>query len=91
MSRHLVQRIAAAVPLLLAVGMLAALLVVPATAQASGGGGYLYSSFGLGDWNGDGHADVVARNNTTGDLWLYPGSGGGGFGVRVHSPKPLCG
>ena len=29
--------------------------------------------FGVADWDGDGYADVIARNGTTGDLWLYPG------------------
>ncbi|MEO3743449.1 trypsin-like serine protease [Plantactinospora sp. B5E13] len=32
-----------------------------------------YSPYGLTDWDGDGHRDVVARDNDTGDLWLYPG------------------
>ena len=34
-----------------------------------------------GDWNGDGSPDVLARNASTGDLWLYPGNGKGGFGT----------
>ena len=33
-----------------------------------------------GDWNGDGADDVVGRIATTGELRLYPGDGGGGFG-----------
>ncbi|WP_116453502.1 FG-GAP repeat domain-containing protein [Blastococcus litoris] len=32
-----------------------------------------------GDWNGDGHDDVLARNPGNGDLWLYTGDGRGGF------------
>jgi hypothetical protein len=32
----------------------------------------------VGDWNGDGALDVLARQ-PTGDLWLYPGDGRGGF------------
>ncbi|MGI5242741.1 FG-GAP repeat domain-containing protein [Dactylosporangium sp. CA-139066] len=28
---------------------------------------------GIGDWDRDGHQDVVARNDATQDLWLYPG------------------
>ena len=32
-----------------------------------------------GDWNGDGTPDILARNATNGDLWLYPGNGTGGF------------
>ena len=31
--------------------------------------------FGVADWDGDGHTDVIARNNSTGDVWLYPGPG----------------
>ena len=28
---------------------------------------------GIADWDRDGHADVLARNDVTSDLWLYPG------------------
>ncbi|GAA1266862.1 hypothetical protein GCM10009677_18990 [Sphaerisporangium rubeum] len=35
--------------------------------------------FSPGDFNGDGKADVVARNATTKDLHLYRGNGSGGF------------
>jgi hypothetical protein len=38
---------------------------------------------GPGDLNGDRHADLLARNAKTGELWLYPGNGKGGFGTRV--------
>jgi len=31
-----------------------------------------------GDWNGDGHPDLIA-SDTSGRLWLYPGNGAGGF------------
>jgi hypothetical protein len=34
---------------------------------------------GPGDFNGDGTADVLARKAATGDLWLYPGNGRGGW------------
>jgi hypothetical protein len=34
---------------------------------------------GIGDFNGDGHADLVARETATGYLWLYPGNGRGGW------------
>ena len=39
----------------------------------------------VGDWNGDGNADLVARQTTTGDLCLYLGNGASGFldGCRV--------
>ncbi|ACQ79448.1 N-acetylmuramoyl-L-alanine amidase family 2 [Beutenbergia cavernae DSM 12333] len=33
------------------------------------------------DWNRDGRADILARRKATGDLWLYPGNGRGGFGT----------
>ncbi|MEO3808497.1 VCBS repeat-containing protein [Sphaerisporangium sp. B11E5] len=35
--------------------------------------------FSPGDFNGDGKADVLARNATTKDLHLYRGNGSGGF------------
>ena len=40
------------------------------------------SSGHLGDVNGDGKLDVVARDGA-GNLWLYPGLGSIGFGSRV--------
>jgi hypothetical protein len=33
----------------------------------------------VGDWNGDGRPDMVARDPATGDLWLYRGNDAGGF------------
>jgi hypothetical protein len=39
---------------------------------------------GAGDVNGDGRADLVARERATGHLWLYPGNGTGGFTARVR-------
>ena len=33
----------------------------------------------VGDWNGDGTADIIARNRNTAELWLYPGDGHGSF------------
>jgi hypothetical protein len=39
---------------------------------------------GPGDVNGDGTADLLARDRATGDLWLYPGNGTGGFLSRVR-------
>lgn len=36
----------------------------------------------IGDLDRDGHEDVVAREAATGRLWLYPGTAGGGLGVR---------
>jgi hypothetical protein len=37
----------------------------------------------VGDWNGDGHADVVTRAGPRGNLWLYRGTDGGGLRQRV--------
>ena len=34
---------------------------------------------GPGDVNGDGNPDLLAREAATGDLWLYPGNGAGGW------------
>ncbi|HSU73451.1 MAG TPA: VCBS repeat-containing protein, partial [Terrabacter sp.] len=39
---------------------------------------------GVGDWNGDGRADLLARERATGYLWVYPGNGAGGFGLRTR-------
>jgi hypothetical protein len=36
---------------------------------------------GVGDWNGDGHNDVVGRNRTNKRLYVYYGNGSGGFGA----------
>lgn len=33
----------------------------------------------VGDWNGDGTHDILARKASTAELWLYPGNGRGGF------------
>ncbi|MEV6464051.1 transglycosylase family protein [Kitasatospora sp. NPDC051702] len=41
------------------------------------------SNLAVGDFNGDGVADVVASENSTGKLWLYPGLGGA-LGKRVE-------
>ncbi|WP_127572187.1 FG-GAP-like repeat-containing protein [Georgenia faecalis] len=37
-----------------------------------------------GDLDGDGAADLLARHAGTGDLWLYPGTGSGGFRAAVR-------
>lgn len=38
----------------------------------------------VGDWDGDGSADVIARDFARGHLWLYRGNGTGGFaGARA--------
>jgi len=41
----------------------------------------LVQLLGVGDYNGDRTADVLARA-TTGRLWLYPGNGQGALGSR---------
>jgi hypothetical protein len=33
----------------------------------------------VGDWDGDGRNDLVARERANGNLWLYSGNGAGGF------------
>ena len=38
---------------------------------------------GVGDFNRDGHLDLVARTTASGDLWLYPGTGTG-IGARTR-------
>ncbi|MEV3938497.1 VCBS repeat-containing protein [Glycomyces sp. NPDC049804] len=38
---------------------------------------------GGSDYNGDGKTDIVARETSTGSLWLYPGKGDGTLGARV--------
>lgn len=35
-----------------------------------------------GDFDGDGKADLIAREKSTGVLWLYPGNGADGYGTR---------
>lgn len=35
-----------------------------------------------GDFSGDGREDVIAREASTGKLWLYPGTGTGSLGTR---------
>jgi hypothetical protein len=42
------------------------------------GWGSFTSVFSPGDFNGDGHSDVLARKRN-GELWLYRGNGSGGW------------
>jgi hypothetical protein len=51
--------------------------VTPAGQNAS-----MTAIVGVGDFNGDGHPDLVGRD-AAGDLWLYPGNGAGGFRAAV--------
>ncbi|MEU6098622.1 LamG-like jellyroll fold domain-containing protein [Streptomyces sp. NPDC047079] len=49
----------------------------------TGGWGGMTELIG-GDFNADGHGDIVAIESATGKLWLYPGTGSGGLGSRVQ-------
>jgi hypothetical protein len=42
-----------------------------ATRLGKGWNGFL--PFGIADWDGDGHQDIIARHEATEELWLYPG------------------
>jgi hypothetical protein len=48
----------------------------------TGWNGYGYITGGF-DYNSDGKDDMIARQNSTGYLYLYPGRGDGTFGSRV--------
>jgi hypothetical protein len=39
----------------------------------------------IGDRNGDGREDVLARQASNGDLWFYPGTNGWGLGPRTKT------
>ncbi|WP_154795778.1 FG-GAP repeat domain-containing protein [Occultella kanbiaonis] len=51
------------------------------------GWGSFRQIFSPGDWNGDGHVDLIAQGTTDNALRLYPGNGTGGFGA----PTSLAG
>ncbi|MDH6548685.1 secreted trypsin-like serine protease [Streptomyces sp. SAI-041] len=53
------------------------------------GGGWSQYNFllGHGDFTGDGKADVLARNKSTGDVYLYKGTGKSGTGVFAARVK----
>lgn len=46
---------------------------------------------GPGDLDGDGHADVVARDLDSGDLLFYPGRATAGFGAESVAVTPFTG
>jgi hypothetical protein len=75
-------------PDLLAVRSSGAMNIYPG--NGTGGFGTSYPQIGagwqtrdqiisVGDWDGDGRNDVVAREKSNGNLWLYSGNGTGGF------------
>ncbi|WP_203607318.1 hypothetical protein [Streptomyces sp. SID11385] len=43
--------------------------------------------FAPGDTNGDGHVDLGARDRTTGDVYIYPGTGNDGLPDLAHGVK----
>jgi uncharacterized protein YktB (UPF0637 family) len=62
-------------------GMAAVVGLGLATAGAApaAAGTEAYTFAGVADWDGDGSQDIVARDNATGDLWLYPGESVRGY------------
>ncbi|NEY34035.1 ATP/GTP-binding protein [Streptomyces sp. PRKS01-65] len=48
----------------------------------SGGWNAMNALVRHGDFSGDGREDVIAREGSTGKLWLYPGTGTGSVGAR---------
>ncbi|MFE0646843.1 FG-GAP-like repeat-containing protein [Streptomyces sp. NPDC058877] len=49
----------------------------------TGGWNSMNALVGAGDMNGDGRPDLIAREASTGKLWLYPGTAIGTIGSRV--------
>ncbi len=54
-----------------------------AAGQVGTGWSSMNTVFGVGDFNGAGHPDVLARD-AAGDLWMYPRDGSGGWLPRVQ-------
>lgn len=55
--------------------------------QIGSGWSIFNAIIGPGDWNYDGNADLLARDRATGNLYLYPGKGNGGFAARTYLGK----
>jgi hypothetical protein len=51
--------------------------------RVGGGWNVMNALIGAGDVNFDSRPDVLARDRSTGILWLYPGNAQGGFGTRT--------
>ena len=74
--------------------------MVPATGTAPGtalrmANGTVAPSYdtyvGVGDVNGDGSADLLAREKGTGIIWLLPGKTSGGFAPRMWVANGFAG
>jgi len=59
-----------------------AAVTLGARIQVASGWESMTAIVGIGDFNGDGHADILARD-TSGVLWLYPGTGTGTLSARI--------
>lgn len=60
--------------------------------MANGTAAAAYDSYiGAGDTNGDGVADVLAREKGTGTIWLLPGKTSGGFAPRMWVANGFAG
>lgn len=55
----------------------------PESIQVGSGWNGMTAMLAPGDFNGDGHPDILARDST-GNLWLYPGDGASGWSPRIR-------
>lgn len=77
-----------AVAAVLIAGVAAATSAASAQVAAAAGITFSGTPFGAADWDGDGHADVIARNDATAELLLYPGPGAS---VSMTTPPVVIG